>query len=372
MRDNKNAIVAIFLTVCLIVMMMTILASADQSISTSAKSAALYEPRTHTFSYSKDINRRLPMASTTKIMTGLLAIELSDLDEVVEIPREAVGIEGSSIYLSEGDTLTMRDLIYSLLLQSANDAATALAIKLGGDVRGFADMMNRRAMELGLLDTSFDNPHGLDSESHYTTAHDLAILAAAALDNPTFKQIVSTYKYSFLSSGKQRTLVNHNKLLTRYDGAIGVKTGYTKTSGRCLVSAAERDGVTLIAVTLNAPDDWRDHAEMLNYGFTQYEAVSPYSLVKREYDIPIMSSEGGYITAEMESCDTPLVRHKSEPEIKAELRIKQFALLPIKAGDVLGEVVFKSGDRVIAKMNYLAVEDVKIENKGFNIFDLFK
>ena len=371
MRDNRNAIIAIILTTCLVIMMMTILASADANINTSAKSAAVYEPRTQTFSYSKDINRRLPMASTTKIMTGLLAIELAELNEVVEIPPEAVGIEGSSIYLGVGDTLTMRDLIYSLLLQSANDAATAIAIKLGGDIKTFSDMMNKRASDIGLEDTNFDNPHGLDSENHYTTAHDLAILTATALENPTFRKVVSTYKYSFMSGEKQRTVVNHNKLLTSYDGAIGVKTGYTKTSGRCLVSAAERNGVTLIAVTLSAPDDWRDHTTMLDYGFTQYEAVSPYSLVKQEYAIPLMSNEGGGIIAELS--DTPtLIRHISEPRITAELAIKQYALLPVKKGDVMGEVVFMAGNRTIAKANYLATESCEENKDRFNIFDLFR
>lgn len=372
MRYNRNNIIAILLVVCLVVMMMTILANADANIGVSAKSAALYEPKTRTFPYSKDMNRRMPMASTTKIMTGLLAIELSRLDELVDIPREAVGVEGSSIYLAEGDTLTMKDLVYSLLLQSANDAATAIAIKLGGDIRTFADMMNARAARLGLTDTSFKNPHGLDDDEHYTTAHDLALITAEALENPTFRSIVSTYKYSFISSGKQRTVVNHNKLLKNYDGAIGVKTGYTKKSGRCLVSAAERNGVTLVAVTLSAPDDWRDHTELLDYGFTQYEAVSPYTLVDGEYDIPVVSSEQSTITARLEDNGVKaLIRHKDEPPITYELTIKQFAVAPVVMGDIIGEVTFRAGERTIEKMNIIAAEDAALENKGFNIFDLF-
>ncbi len=372
MRDNKNNIIAMLLVVCLIIMMMTILASADAKIGVSAKSAALYEPKTRTFSYSKDMNRRMPMASTTKIMTGLLAVELLDLDETVEVPKEAVGVEGSSIYLAEGDTLTIRDLVYSLLLQSANDAACAIAIKVAGDIRSFAEMMNERAYSIGLSDTSFKNPHGLDDEEHYTTAHDLALITAEALDNPTFKQIVSTYKYSFRCSGKTRTVVNHNKLLKSYDGSIGVKTGYTRHSGRCLVSAAVRDGVTLIAVTLSAPNDWQDHTELLDYGFTQFEAISPYSLVDGEYSIPVVSSETEHLCARLDDAGiTSLVKRRDEPDITTNIQIRQFVIAPINIGDVVGEVEFLCGERVVAKMNIIATDNIAKDNKGFNIFDLF-
>lgn len=243
----------------------------------SAKSACLYDIDAESFIISKEMNMRLPMASTTKIMTALLAIEQCNLDEVISVPREAVGVEGSSVYLREDDLISVKNLVYSVLLQSANDAAEALAIYISGDVHSFADLMNKRAAEIGLSDTSFENPHGLDSENHYTTAHDLAILTSVAVKNDVFLQISSTFKYEFDLSESKRLLVNHNKLLRTYPDAYGVKTGYTKKSGRCLVSYASREGKNLICVTLDAPNDWSDHKNMLDYGFSASRLTSTNS-----------------------------------------------------------------------------------------------
>lgn len=212
------------------------------------------------------------MASTTKIMTALLAIERLDPETVVTVPKEAVGIEGSSIYLTEGEQITVSDLLYGLMLESGNDAATALAIAAGGTVEDFVRLMNERAAELGLEDTHFSNPHGLSADDHYTTAYDLARLTCAALENETFASIVSC-KTKTISDGR-RYLSNHNRLLRSYEGCIGVKTGYTLATGRTLVTAAERDGLTLVAVTLNDRSDWADHTRLLDYGFAHYESVA--------------------------------------------------------------------------------------------------
>ena len=212
---------------------------------------------------------RMGMASTTKIMTALLAIERLDPETVVTVPKEAVGIEGSSIYLTEGEQITVSDLLYGLMLESGNDAATALAIAAGGTVEDFVRLMNERAAELGLEDTHFSNPHGLSADDHYTTAYDLARLTCAALENETFASIVSC-KTKTISDGR-RYLSNHNRLLRSYEGCIGVKTGYTLATGRTLVTAAERDGLTLVAVTLNDRSDWADHTRLLDYGFAHYE-----------------------------------------------------------------------------------------------------
>ena len=216
---------------------------------------------------------RMGMASTTKIMTALLAIERLDPETVVTVPKEAVGIEGSSIYLTEGEQITVSDLLYGLMLESGNDAATALAIAAGGTVEDFVRLMNERAAELGLEDTHFSNPHGLSADDHYTTAYDLARLTCAALENETFAAIVSC-KTKTISDGR-RYLSNHNRLLRSYEGYIGVKTGYTRHAGRILVSAAERGESQLIAVTLADPDDWRDHAALLDYGFAVLAAQTP-------------------------------------------------------------------------------------------------
>ncbi|MBQ1678224.1 MAG: D-alanyl-D-alanine carboxypeptidase [Oscillospiraceae bacterium] len=208
------------------------------------------------------------IASTTKIMTGWLACEAGELDRAVRVPAEAVGLEGSSLYLKEGEVLTRQELLYGAMLQSGNDAALALAIDTAGSETAFVESMNEKARSLGLQNTHFANPHGLDSEGNYGSARDLALLSAAALRNGDFRRAVSTR--SAVAAG-DRVLVNHNKLLWHCEGCIGVKTGYTRAAGRLLVSAAQRQGRTLICVTVNDPADWRDHQALLDWGFAQYE-----------------------------------------------------------------------------------------------------
>ena len=266
MKDKKTFLYLLILSIFLL-SMMTLLASAETGMNTGAKSFALYNPDTKTFLYQSNANERMPMASTTKIVTALIAIEELDLDEIIQVPKEAVGIEGSSLYLKENDELSVKDLVYGVLLQSANDAATVLAIRISGSIEAFANLMTERAFKTGAVNTKFENPHGLDSSEHYTTAHDLSLITAEALSNETFKQITGTYKYSFKLGENTRTIVNHNKLLKSYDGCIGVKTGFTRKSGRCLVSAANRNGITLVAVTLDDPDDWNDQIARINQYF---------------------------------------------------------------------------------------------------------
>lgn len=205
------------------------------------------------------------MASTTKIMTAIVAIENMPTDYIVTVPKEAVNIEGSSIYLYEGEKITCLDLLYGLMLESGNDAAAAIAIAVGGTMERFVMLMNEKARELGLKNTHFANPHGLSCEDHYTSAADLARITDYALGNQLFAEIVSTKRYTACEGS--RYYVNHNRLLFSYDGMIGVKTGYTIASGRCLVTAARRNGRTLIAVTLNDYYCSADHARMLDTGF---------------------------------------------------------------------------------------------------------
>lgn len=243
------------------------LAAAFQPKALSASSAVLYDPLTKTVITGVQEDARRGMASTTKIMTALVALELYELDQAVEIKPEWCGAEGSSMYLRAGEMLTVSDLLYGLMLSSGNDAAVALSCIYSGDSSDFVGLMNAKALELGLADTHFDNPSGLDSETHYSTAHDMAVLTAAAMENETFRAIVSTKSIQI----GERILTNHNKLLSMMDGAEGVKTGFTKKCGRCLVSSASRMGRRLIAVTLNAPDDWNDHIALMNEGFGRFE-----------------------------------------------------------------------------------------------------
>lgn len=225
------------------------------------------------------------IASTTKIMTAWLVCRRGELDKPVTIPAAAVGVEGSSLYLKEGEVLTREELLLGAMLQSGNDAALALAIDAAGSQEAFVARMNAAARELGLQNTHYANPHGLDSEGNFGSARDLALLTAEALKDPEFRRICAVKSVGV--SG-DRVLTNHNKLLWRCPGCIGVKTGYTKAAGRLLVSAAERQGRTLICVTVNAPSDWQDHLALLDWGFGQYEAAA-VAVAGR----PIMRAPGG-------------------------------------------------------------------------------
>ena len=257
----------------------------------SARSAVLLDASTGRVLYSSHSEDRSLIASTTKIMTALVICEAGDLDRKVVIPPEAVGIEGSSMYLKAGETLSVRELLYGLMLRSGNDAAVALALADSGSISAFAARMNEKAAVLGLKNTHYANPHGLDSEENYSTALDLARLTRFALQNPDFAQLVSTKSVTI----GDRVLTNHNKLLWQYSGAIGVKTGYTRTAGRILVGAAERDGRRLIAVTIADPNDWADHAALFDYGFSQFserQLVTADSVVGQ---IPVISGTTDYV-----------------------------------------------------------------------------
>ncbi len=232
----------------------------------SAQKAIVLDGTTGRVLYEKDADSQSLIASTTKIMTALVVCEQCNVLDRVRIPKEAVGIEGSSMYLQEGEILTVQELLYGMMLHSGNDAAVALAIYCGGTVDSFAELMNDKARSLGLADSHFVNPNGLDAPDHYASARDLARLAAYAMENPIFRKTVSTKTVTV----GNRYLRNHNKLLWQVEGADGVKTGYTRAAGRILVSSATRMGRTLIAVTIHDPDDWQDHSVMLEQGFSNY------------------------------------------------------------------------------------------------------
>ncbi len=232
----------------------------------SAQKALLLDANSNRVLYEKNADDRSLIASTTKIMTALVVCEQCNVLDRMRIPKEAVGIEGSSMYLQEGEVLTIQEPLYGLMLRSGNDAAVALAIYCGGTVEGFAELMNDKAHRLGLQNTHFENPNGLDSPGHYSTARDLAVLTAYAMKNPIFAKTVSTKSITI----GNRVLKNHNKLLWSLEGADGVKTGYTKAAGRILVSSASRQGRRLIGVTINAPNDWSDHTALLEDGFQRY------------------------------------------------------------------------------------------------------
>ena len=308
--------------------------------SLSAQSALLMEAESGAVVYEKNAHVRLPMASTTKIMTALVALELASPDTVILTDSRAVGTEGSSIYLCEGEALTLEELLYALMLESANDAAVAIAIGVSGSEEAFVSAMNEKATSLGLSDTHFANPHGLDAETHYTTAYELAIIAQKALQNPLLKTIVSTRKTTIphQSTDGVRLLVNHNKMLRLYDGCIGVKTGYTQKSGRCLVSAAERDGVTMIAVTIHSPDDWNDHTKLLDFGFSNYRSVE---LCPADFRLclPVVGGKESYVTlgvTQSASVTIPL----GAGVIEQTIECPRYLYAPTKEGDICGRILF--------------------------------
>ena len=335
--------------------------------SVNAKGAVLIEAESGEIIFAQNADERLPMASTTKIMTALVAIENADISKTVSVSPSAVGVEGSSVYLYANERMTLEDLIYAMMLESANDAATAIAIEIGGSTDGFAEMMNERAEKMGLSDTHFENPHGLDGESHYTTAYELALITREAIANPTFREICATYKRTIPLNETEgvRLLINHNKLLRSYEGAIGVKTGFTKKSGRCLVSAAERDGLTFIAVTLGAPDDWRDHAAMLDYGFSLYEARVLCDIGSFSYIMPLSGGDTDHIMLENAQKIT-VILPKSAGEIKCVVELPRFCIAPVSEGETIGRLVYYlDGERIAESAIIAKTSANSTTNKGF-------
>lgn len=367
-RSNINMYIAALLLAAVLFSFLTIFAfgvGKDSAFSTSARSAVLYLPENESFLYAKNADERMPMASTTKIMTALVALDLCDFSDIVEIDDSAIGVEGSSAYLRHGDMLTMEELIYALLLQSANDAAVAIACHIGGSVEGFSALMNEKAQQLGLSDTHFTNPHGLDDEDHYTTARELAIIASEALKNPQFKKIVSTYKRTFSTEERVRTYINHNKLLKLYDGCIGVKTGFTKKSGRCLVGAAEKDGLCFVTVTLNAPDDWSDHRKMLEYGFDSLEKLTVSVPFDHIYRIPII--DGTIDSLMVASCiGAEVIKERGDSDVSERVKLVRYGIAPINRGDILGEIIYTIDGKEIARVPLVATETIeKKKQNGF-------
>ena len=369
MKNPRERFIIITILVALLFILFSTTIFSISDISLSARSAALYEPETKNFLYTKNADSRLPMASTTKIMTALVAIENCDLDKKIEVDDRAIGIEGSSLYLKHGEVLSMRDLLTGLMLRSANDAAAAIAYAISGGIDEFASKMNEKAYTLRLKDTHFTNPHGLDNDEHYTTAKELALIAAEAMKNETFKEIVSQKKEIIENSdGEARLVLNHNKLLTLYDGAIGIKTGFTKRSGRCLVGASERDGLTFITVTINAPDDWSDHKKLFDYGYSLLEMRNITSPGEFIYKIPILDSENEFLTVK-NTDSLNLILRKDAPGIEAHVKLMKYAVAPIKKNDIVGKVIFTLEDKYIGEINLVAENDVyKKENNRFFSF----
>ncbi len=346
---------------------------ADAPLSTSAKSAILTEAKTGEVLYEKNAYQKMPMASTTKIMTAICAIENGNLDEVVTVDSRAAGIEGSSMYLKNGEKITLRNLLYGLMLSSGNDAAVAIALNVGKSVENFADMMNETAKKIGVKDTSFKNPNGLDEEGHYTTAYDLAQITRYALSNSELAKIVSTNEITLAGNenSNARSLRNHNKLLRIYEGATGVKTGFTKKSGRCLVSSSERNGINLIAVTLNDPNDWNDHISMFNYAFDNCKMKSVVKKGEYAGTVNVKSSPVEGIKTEYASDTYALFKNNENDDITVKTSVANTVEAPVDFGVKVGESVFFSNGKKLGSAD-IVTSSCAAKEESNKLYEEFK
>lgn len=350
--------IAIYL--CLLVLFTGVINVAAMP-SVSARAAIIINAATGSVIAEHNARVKLPMASTTKIMTALILAEQPNLDKTLVTTREMVMVEGSSMGLKIGDTVSYRALLYGMMLASGNDAANTTAIALAGSIQEFAKLMNKKAQEIGMKDTNFVTPSGLDDKEHYTTAYDLAILTAYAMKNPVFRaaaQSVSAEVY-FGNPPYKRYLRNHNRLLSSYDGCVGVKTGFTKKSGRCLVTAACRDGKEVIAVTLNAPDDWNDHKLMLDYGLSQLEAYE-LEIPLSDDTIPVICGETDRVRLDIEKKELGLLKGERE-KITTKVHMPQFIYAPFNKGDVVGSIEYLMDGKPIVKTEIKVAADMKIK-----------
>ena len=329
-----------FFGTVLIAAVLTVSMPTASAVGTSASCAILMEASSGRVLYEQNAHEPRLIASITKLMTALVALESGhDLQDVVTIDPAWTGVEGSSIYLQPGEQVTLETLLYGMLLRSGNDAALAVAGICGGGVEEFVARMNEKALQLGMENSHFANPNGLNAERHYSSAYDMALLARACLENEALAKIVSTKSITLGT----RTFTNHNKLLWRYEGCIGLKTGFTEKAGRTLVSAARRDGMTLICVTLNDPNDWADHAALFDYGFANYQTKALVSFGEVVCRIPVTGSLIPFCPVvagkDALACLTP------GTQVRKEIRL-DFTVLdaPVPAGTRVGEIVYHTDD----------------------------
>lgn len=308
------------------------------TVTTSAEASALIDVTTGRMLYSHNGDKPMRIASLTKIMTAIVAIEHGELSDVVKTGIQAYGVEGSSVYLKLGQEMSLHHLLYGLMLRSGNDAAVAIAEHVGGSLDGFVLLMNEKAEQIGMVNTTFRNPHGLDADGHLSTAEDMARLTAYALNNAAFREIVKTPSVKVPNPGEKWDHLwrNKNKMLHLYEGADGVKTGYTKAAGRCLVSSATRDGRQLAAVTLNDGNDWSDHARLLDYGFRQFPLRDLYRQGEpfpgtdlygdRSFAYPLAEEEDGQIEHELLVVD--------ETSLDGRLGVKATVVFRLQGGEI--------------------------------------
>ena len=328
------------LLMALLLLMPGRISTAQREEGITAKAWALIEAGSGRLLLGENERERRPMASTTKIMTALLVLESGeDPDTLVTVPPEAAGTEGSSMYLQAGERISLRDLLYGLMMVSGNDAAAALAVHLSGSVEAFAARMNARAAALGLVDTHFVNPNGLHDPDHCTSAFDLCRMAAAAMALPAFRELVSAERYTTSTGDRVRTFRTKNKVLTRVEGGCGIKTGYTKKAGRCLCFAAKREGMLLIGAVLNAPDMWNDAERILDKGFSQYELRTFLAPDRPAGTVSVTGSEKKALPVTAKEGILYPVRKDGRDDVKLDIRLPEALAAPVPPGSAAGKAV---------------------------------
>ena len=370
LKHWRNRAAALGLSLCLVGALCPVARAAGPEV--SAQSAVVLTADTGTVLFEKDGHTPRPVASTTKIMTALLALEAAQEqgDPLVDITQEMVAVEGSSMGLQAGDSISLTGLAAGMLLASGNDAANAAALYLDGSLESFAARMNQRAAALGMEDTHFVTPSGLDGEDaqglgHLSTAYDMALLARAALEDQAFRQLCSSPSLAveFAEPVKRVTYTNHNKLLTQYQGCVGVKTGFTKEAGRCLVSAAERDGALLIAVTLNAPNDWQDHTALLDYGFSQ---VEPYQLAGGDVrlTVPVVGSPVEVVSLRGSNGGEVTLPLGQGAQVERVVHAPKFLYAPVEAGEQVGKICWYLEGQLLGSAPLTAAGAAPLQEKA--------
>lgn len=375
LKHWRNRAAALGLSLCLVGALCPVAQAAGPEV--SAQSAVVLTADTGTVLFEKDGHTPRPVASTTKIMTALLALEAAQEqgDPLVDITQEMVAVEGSSMGLQAGDSISLTGLAAGMLLASGNDAANAAALYLDGSLESFAARMNQRTAALGMEDTHFVTPSGLDGEDaqglgHLSTAYDMALLARAALENQAFRQLCSSPSLAveFAEPVKRVTYTNHNKLLAQYQGCVGVKTGFTKEAGRCLVSAAERDGALLIAVTLNAPNDWQDHTALLDYGFSQ---VEPYQLAGGDVrlTVPVVGSPEEAVSLRGSNGGEVTLPLGQGAQVERVVRVPKFLYAPVEAGEQVGEICWYLEGQLLGSAPLTAAGAAPLQEKAPSLWE---
>lgn len=317
--------------------------------------------------YEKNANSKMPIASTTKIMTALLTLEKAQAQDFdVTVTDKMVPVEGSSMYLKVGNILSLSSLAKGMLTVSGNDAANSAAIAIGGSIELFSDMMNEKAKQIGMNNTHFVTPSGLDDENHYSTAYDMALLGAYAMENENFYNIASTKKSDVLFKDTNETVpyYNENRMLNRYPGCVGIKTGFTKSAGRCLVSCAQRDKLRLVAVTLNAPDDWNDHEKLLNFGFLKMKAV--FLEEKENITVDLVGASEDKLSVTTKSPIKVILERENADKISKTINLPNFIYAPVKEGQVLGKIEYYVGENKVGENELIAKKEIKsIKKESF-------